>query len=125
MEEEKTTLDEQSDNPLSKEEILKLSRSENKNGDELYKKNDSKALKCGIIFLLSFSVAIFIAELIISKKVVVTPAVCSVLWAIIGGTNLFNGIFNKKKSTILLGILGIITAILNFVIYIGCLLRFN
>lgn len=125
MEEEKTPYDEQSEKPLSKEEILERSRRENKKGDELYKKNSSKSLMFGVIFSLFFFVAIFIAEQILSDQVVVAPAVFSIMWAITGGTNLFNGIFNKRKTTVLVGILGIIAAILGFVVYIGCLLHFN
>ena len=122
-EKNKSVENEQDAQSLSKEEILARSRLENKNGDEMYKKNSNRALIFGVSFSLLFFVAIFIAEQILSDKTVVAPAVICIMWAITSGTTLFKGIFNKDKIMIIVGILGFATAIINYVLYIRCLLK--
>ena len=122
-EKNKTVENEQDAQSLSKEEILARSRLENKNGDEMYKKNSNRALIFGVIFSLLFFVAIFIAEQILSDKIVVAPAVVCIVWAITSGTTLFKGIFNKDKKTIIVGIMCFAPAIMNYVLYILCLLK--
>ena len=119
----KTLENEQDEYSLSKEEILARSRLENKNGDEMYKKNSNRAVIFGVLFSLLFFVAIFIAEQILSEKIVVAPAVICILWAITGGTFLFKGIFNKDKTAGIVGILCLGAAIMSYVIYISCLLK--
>ena len=122
-EKNKTLENEQDEYSLSKEEILARSRLENKNGDEMYKKNTNRAVKFGVLFSLLFFVAIFVAEQILSDKIVVAPAVMCIMWAITGGTTLFKGIFNKDKTGGIVGILCLGTAIMSYVIYISCLLK--
>ena len=122
-EKNKSVENEQDAQSLSKEEILARSRLENKNGDEMYKKNSNRALIFGVSFSLLFFVAIFIAEQILSDKIVVAPAVICIMWAITSGTTLFKGIFNKDKIMIIVGIFAFATAIINYVLYIRCLLR--
>ena len=122
-EKNKSVENEQDAHSLSKEEILARSRLENKNGDEMYKKNSNRALIFGVSFSLLFFVAIFIAEQILSDKIVVAPSVICIMWAITSGTTLFKGIFNKDKIMIIVGILAFATAIINYVLYIRCLLR--
>lgn len=122
-EEKKTEQNEQCEHSLSKEEILARSRLENKNGDEMYKKNSRRALIFGIFLSVLFFMAIFIVEQLFAYQVIVTPAVMCIIWAVPGSISLFNGIFNKNKKTIIVGIICLVVAIISYVVYINYILH--
>ena len=103
---------------LTKEEILDRSRDENKNGDELQKRNEQKAVRYGVVFSVVFALAVLIAEFIISDHYYATYAALSIFWGISGGTQLFKGIFNKDKKQIFGSFAGIICALLFYAMYL-------
>ena len=119
MEEEKRIIiDEPKEQSLTREEVLERSRKENKRGDEMYKQNNAKAMLIGLAFSIVIFLAVCIPELIISNKVIITYACCAIIWSITGGYNLVSGILNKKKVSIITGVVGIVAAILFYATYL-------
>ena len=108
---------------LSREEILERSREENKNGDELYKKNKNIALSVGLLVFIFFVLAIWITEYVIYKEVKFSYGLSATMWGVSGAIWLTRGILNRKMSSIILGVLNCFLGIAWFVGFVLAMLR--
>lgn len=111
---------EEEEKELSREEILELSREENKKGDELSKKT---AMRVGGIVMIFFVIAILVTECVIYKKVKFSYGLYATIWGMSGSEHLTQGILDRKKSSIFLGILNCLLGIGWFVIFVLAMLR--
>ena len=110
-------MDEEEKN-LSKEEILEKYRQENKNGDERYQRQISVATIAGSIVLLIFTFAIWITEFAIKQEMVFSYVVFAPACGALGAIHLTQGILNRTKTNIVVGVVSCIMAIIFFAVFV-------
>jgi len=118
MHSETETVEEKETNPLTKEEILEMSRKENENGDEMEKQQYKTANAIG-----------FVAGLIAASVIIIVNAVCSekvpheilmVIASMQAAQTIYTGVKVRRQRKIYLtiGILEIIGAVFFLVAWI-------
>ncbi|MCH5164157.1 MAG: hypothetical protein J1F36_03995 [Clostridiales bacterium] len=103
---------------LTKEQILECYRKENKNGDERSKKNEEVANKVRNCIFIVFLLAVYTVEHFICKQYEFLFAYLATCLGVTGSAFLTKGILNKTKSTIIIGVVETLMAIVFFILFI-------
>ncbi len=106
---------------MNKDQILEISRHENKSGDEMIKDVNVRAGKAaGLVGALVCGIIIIIETSVIGKA---NMSVWAVYLSMLATVNIVKYIHLKKTSSLIFGILEIALAIINFGIYLTRLMR--
>ena len=117
--EEKNNINEQAEKPLSKDEILERSRSENtKNGDERSQRLHGKGLQIATMIGLTFLVVIYIVNTLVYG--IQPTELAAVIFAVEGANEVLVYKFgaNKKKTHLALGIISLLCSAAMLVLWI-------
>lgn len=102
---------------MNREDILKVVQEEKSEAGEYEKLIARKSIMYGAAFGVALCTIMVIAELFILKKMDYGKP--TILFAISGYANLYEGIKNKRKKMIIIGVIDIVVTLFGLLLFVG------